>query len=270
MPTISAILLFHNERSGREAAACADALREQTIADQIEVIAVCNTTDEAPLSFFGRNRSDVTIVRAHGNLGYGRGNNLGVRVATGEYILIINPDNRLEKDALETMVSHLRSNPDIGIIGPQLKFPDGTIRDSYRTFPDIPDIIIKRTPLKYIFRKRMQSYLQWDKNPDEVRDVDWLCGACLLMKRSLYKELGGFDERFFLFFEDCDLCRRVWEKGLRVVYFPHAKAHDNEQRLSAGGILSLFTKKTVHAHVASAIKYFTKWHGHTLPRTASR
>lgn len=231
------------------------------------MIAVCNTTDEAPLSFFGRNRADVKIVLAHGNLGYGKGNNLGVSVASGDFILIINPDNRLENDALENMMKYLEANPSIGVLGPQLVFPDGSIRDSYRTFPDIFDIIIKRTPLKYIFKKRIQKYLQWNENPHAVRDVDWLCGACLLMRQSLYQELGGFDERFFLFFEDCDLCRRVWDKGLRVVYFPRAKAHDNEQRLSAGGVLSILTKKTMRAHVASAIKYFWKWRGHTLPHT---
>jgi len=128
------------------------------------------------------------------------------------------------------------------------------------------DVIIKRTPLRHIFSKRMKTYLQSDQNPDTIRDVDWMCGACLLLPHALYKELGGFDERFFLFFEDCDLCRRIWEKDLRVTYLPTAVAHDNEQRLSAGGILTFFTKKTVRVHTVSALKYFWKWRGKTLAR----
>ncbi len=253
-PLVSAIVLFHNPRSAEEAVNCIKALKNQTIADQIEIIAVNNGGDENLLS-----AADVKLIRSEKNLGYGAGNNFGAKHATGEFILIINPDNRLEPNAVEVMTKFLQANPDVGLVGPQLIFPNGTIRDSYRTFPEPLDIIIKRTPLRKIFKNRMIRYLQWDQDPNVTRDVDWLCGACLCMKRMLFEELGGFDERFFLFFEDCDLCRRVWEKNLRVTYLPEAKAHDNEQRLSAGGVFSFFTKKTVRIHVASAVKYFWKW-----------
>lgn len=268
MPLASAIVLFHNQRSALEAAACVHALKNQTIANDIEIIVVNNNADPAAVRSFVDSTKDrkLIFVDAGGNLGYGKGNNLGAKHATGDYILIINPDNRLEPSALETMVNYLQKHPAIGVVGPKLVFPDGTIRDSFRAFPSPIDVIIKRTPLRHIFPRRMKTYLQSDQNPDAIRDVDWMCGACLLFPRTLYEELRGFDERFFLFFEDCDLCRRIWEKGLRVTYLPTAIARDNEQRLSAGGVLTFFTKKTVRIHTASAIKYFWKWRGWTQSR----
>jgi N-acetylglucosaminyl-diphospho-decaprenol L-rhamnosyltransferase len=268
-PLVSTIVLFHNARSASEAISCVKALMEQTIAHRIEVILVDNGAPEDAVhslrSLLGRGHA-ISIVRAQGNIGYGKGNNLGAERARGEYILIINPDNRLETDALEKMVHFLQKNPHVGIVGPQLVFPDGSIRDSYRTFPTITDVLIKRTPLRFFFRERMKQYLQWDADPHETRAVDWMCGACLLMKRYIFEGLGGFDRRYFLFFEDIDLCRSTWERGLRVIYLPSAKAFDQEMRLSSGGIFSFFYKKTVRIHVVSAIKYFWKWRGKKLPR----
>jgi GT2 family glycosyltransferase len=275
-PLVSAIVLFHNESSAREAAECIDALQKQSIADQIEIIPVNNgASDEVnslllgpPKPHQGEGGSSSTsshpLILSH-NLGYGAGNNRGAAQAIGTYILIINPDNRLEHTALETMVRYLEEHPDTGLVSPKLVFPDGSLRDSFRSFPNPVDLIIKRTPLRYIFKKRMARYLQWNEDPHTIRDVDWMSGACLLLSKKLYDELGGFDERFFLFLEDCDLCRRIWEQGLRVVYLPTAMAHDQKQRLSGGGILSLITKRTVRIHVASALKYFWKWRGKALP-----
>ena len=262
MPLVSAIVLTYKKSSTPDTINCVEVLLKQTISQDIEIIVVDNHSADGsiealrPLLAPGR---PVQLIQTPKNLGYGKGNNFGAVRARGEFILIINPDNTLESDGLEKMITYLNENPDVGILGPKLIFPNGTIRDSFRTFPTPFDLIIKRTVLRLIFKKRMSRYLQWDKDPNEVRDVDWLVGACLFMRRDFYEELGGFDKRFFLFFEDADICRRCWKLGKRVVYFPDTTAHDSEQRLSAGGIFSLFTKKTTRIHVASAIKYFFKW-----------
>jgi GT2 family glycosyltransferase len=268
-PLVSIVTLFHKKSYAEEALRCVNSLRSQTIVDQIEIIAVNNASpdisDEELVQMFQPNEK-LKLVHAKGNLGYGRANNLGAREATGEFVMIINPDNRLDPNALELMVQYLNEHADTGLVGAKLVFPDGTVRDSYRTFPNPFDLIIKRTPLKYVFKKRLRAYLQWDQDPHQTRTVDWVSGACFLMKRSLFEELGGFDERYFLFLEDCDLCRRVWEKNLKIVYLAEAIAHDQKDRLSAGGVLSFFTKKTVRIHVASAIKYFWKWKGKQVPQ----
>ena len=260
VPTISAIVL--NYRTPEDTLRCVAALERQTIASDLEILIVDNHSGDRSVAAFRKLLGEgkrIQIVEMPRNLGYGRANNEGVARAKGEFVLIINPDTTLEPDALEQMVRFLREHPDVGIVGPQLIHPNGKIRDSFRTFPTPMDVFIKRTLLRLFFRKRMGTYLQWGKDPHAVRDVDWVVGACLCMRRDFFRELGGFDPRFFLFFEDTDLCRRCHRAGRRVVYFPRAKAHDSAHRLSSGGLLTVFLKRTVRIHLVSAFKYFWKW-----------
>ncbi|OGJ81602.1 hypothetical protein A3J91_03640 [Candidatus Peribacteria bacterium RIFOXYC2_FULL_58_10] len=261
-PLVSALIL--NYRTPADVAKCVRALKSQTIADRIEIVVIDNHSDDDSV---GRIRNQllgiggVRIVETPLNLGFGGGNNYGARYVGGEYLLIINPDTELEPGGIERMVAMLREDPTIGILAPKLQFPDGTIRDSYRTFPTFFDVIIKRTFFRYLFPRRLKHYLQHDTDPGLQRDIDWVVGACMFMRRGFYEQLRGFDERFFLFFEDTDLCRRCWDRGKRVVYCPEVHAADRKQRLSGGGFLPLFLTKTGRIHVISAVKYFWKWRG---------
>ncbi len=248
---------------------CVEALCAQTIADQMEIIVVDNHSCDDSIGFLrnrARGKANVRVIESARNGGYGQGNSLGVRHARGQYILIINPDNELEPAGLESMVRAMERDPAIGILAAQLVQEDGTVRDSYRTFPTLTDLFIKRTRLRHVFKTRMRRYLQHHEDRHAVRDVDWVAGACMLMRRSLFGELGGFDPRFFLFFEDTDLCRRCWAAGRRVVYYPQARATDRKHRLSEGGFLSFFLKPTMMIHLWSALKYFWKWRGAALDR----
>jgi len=260
-PLVSAIIL--NYCSGQQATQCADAILRQTIADQIEILIVDNHSQDDSIGIVRNRLTDerVRIIEVATNRGYGQGNNYGAGYATGKYILIINPDNALEPDGLEKMVKAMEEDPSIGIIAPQLTYDDGTIRNSALPFPTFFDVFIKRTFLKYLFPKRLKKYLQQDVNPNEVRETDWVHGACLMLKRSFFEDLKGFDPRFFLFFEDADLCRRCWKSGKKVIFYPKVHALDQKHRLSGEGFLSLLLKKTGRVHIASAIKYFWKWRG---------
>lgn len=261
-PLVTAVVL--NYRSWRDVLRCVRALKRQTIADRVEILVMDNRSGNESIGSL-RNRlgaeRGVRILESPVNRGYGQGNEVAIRQARGEYLLIINPDNELLPDALEKMVDAMALDPSIGILAPKLIHEDGTVRDSHRAFPGLLDVIAKRTVLRAVFPARVRKYLQADADPDGVRDVDWVVGACLLLRRSFYTELGGFDPRFFLFFEDIDLCRRCWLAGKRVVYFPRAVAADRKRRLSEGGVFRLLAKKTGRIHVASALKYFWKWRG---------
>ena len=241
----------------------------QTIADSIEIFVVDNHSCDDSIGVI-RNRlaqfPSVHILESPRNAGYARGNMLALRHARGMYLLIINPDNTLEPAGLERMVTAMEQDFTIGILAPRLLHEDGTVRDSYRTFPSVTDLLIKRTILRHVFPGRMRRYLQWDLDPGMVRDVDWVVGACLLIRRTFLEEIGSFDPRFFLFFEDIDLCRRVLEAGKRVVYFPQVTATDRKHRLSEGGLFSLLFHRTGRTHIRSAVSYFWKWRGHPLPR----
>ncbi|MFH0769849.1 MAG: glycosyltransferase family 2 protein [Candidatus Peregrinibacteria bacterium] len=270
-PLVSA--LVHSTRTPKDAVACVRSLLKQTIADRLEIILIDNHSEDDSIGIFRNTFGGhplVRIVETKGNLGFGRGNNLGARYATGEYLLIINPDTTLRADALERMLEILRHDPLIGILAPRLEFDDGTVRDSYRTFPTILDIVIKRSGVfQRLFHRRLERYLQRNVRTIDMRDTDWVAGGCIFLHMDLYRKLGGFDERFFLFFEDTDLCRRCWEAGQRVVYCPSIRAADSKQRLSGGGFFSIFFRMTGRAHLVSAVKYFWKWRGKPLPRVPS-
>jgi len=267
-PLVSAVVL--NYRTPQEAVRCTEALlRGEGLGGVLEVFVIDNHSCDDSIGVL-RNRlgkfSNIRILESPRNAGYARGNALALTRAGGKYLFIINPDNTLEPAGLARMVAVMEADPTIGILAPRLLHEDGTVRDSYRTFPSVTDLFIKRTVLRRAFPGRMRRYLQWDQDPQMVRDVDWAVGACLLIRRSLLEEIGAFDPRFFLFFEDIDLCRRSWAADRRVVYFPQATATDRKRRLSEGGLLSLLCHRTGRAHLASAAKYFWKWRGHPLPR----
>lgn len=206
------------------------------------------------------------------NLGYGQGNHQGILASQGEYVLILNPDIELYKGNIDLMVQYLENQKNVGVLAPQLIYEDGTTQDVYRRFPNFLDFIIKRTLLHKlpVFKYRLFKYLMHDKNPELIEDVDWVVGACLLIRRKMYDEVGGFDPRYFLFLEDTDLCRLMWEKGYRVVYFPRAKATHYHERLSEGGIIDIFRKKTVRIHIKSALKYFWKYMFRKVPHITPR
>ncbi len=233
------------------------------------MLVVDNHSDDDSIGYL-RNRARgverVRIIESPRNSGYGQGNALGAQHATGEFLLIINPDNVLEPDGLRRMVDAMQADPDIGILAPRLVHEDGTVRESARAFPAMLDVVAKRSFLRQVFPHRIRRYLLLDEDPSAVRDTDWVVGACLLLRTAFFRELGGFDPGFFLFFEDTDICRRCWKAGKRVTYLPSVTALDRKARLSDGGILTLLTKKTARVHLGSALRYFWKWRREGLRR----
>ncbi len=265
-PLVSAIVL--NYRSPQDTVRCVHALRNQSIADRLEIIIVDNHSQDESIGVirntFGKE-TGVRMVESSRNAGFSAGNNTGAQYATGKYLLIINPDNALEPEGLERMTRVLEDDASIGIVAPLLMHQDGSIRDSVRQFPTPWDVLVKRTLLRSVFPGRIDRYLRRRQDRTSPEDVAWAVGACLLIRADLMRALGAFDERYFLFFEDTDFCRRTWESGHRVVFLPSARATDRKARLSEGGLLSLLTKWTVREHVRSAVKYFWKWRGKTVP-----
>ncbi len=257
---MTAIVL--NFRGGLDAVNCVFVLKKQTIAERIEILVVDNHSEDDSISIL-RNRlrdiPNVRILETARNNGFGAGYGIGITQAKGRYILINNPVKKLAPNGLERMIEALEKDATIGIVAPKLVHDDGSVRLSARAFPSPLDVIIKRTFLRKWFPQRMDHYLQLNQSPDERRDVDRVIGGCFLIRAELLRSLGGFDPRFFLFFEDIDLCRRCWKAGKRVVYLPEAVAKDRKQRLSDGGILTLLTTTVGRAHIASAVKYFWKW-----------
>ncbi|MDX9892950.1 MAG: glycosyltransferase family 2 protein [Patescibacteria group bacterium] len=212
----------------------------------------------------------IKAIQSGINGGFAAGNNLGIAQAAGEYIMILNPDIAILPESLERMVEFMDAHKDVGMIGPRLINPDGTVQYSCRRFPNFITPLLRRTFFGKLptGKKSVEWYLMKDFDHLSNRQVDWLFGACLLVRKTLINSIGKFDERFFMYFEDLDLCRRIWQVGSKVVYFSEVELVHYHQRLSAerSGVLGIFTKGG-RVHLISGVKYFLKYFGIKLPPT---
>ena len=259
-PTVSVLVL--NYRNAKATVALVQNLLQQTMIDAMEILVIDNHSEDDSIGIL-RNRlggiAQVRIIEAPQNAGFGSGYNFGAKYANGEYLLINNPDKILPRDGVEKLVQKLMSNADIGILAPKLVHPDGSRRLSMRAFPRVIDILSRRSFLRILCPGCLRRYLMLDSDPNQEVEVDWVVGGCFMISAALFQQIHGFDERFFLFFEDTDLCKRVHRAGKSVVYFPQVQASDKRNRLSGESFFDLLFKKTGRIHVASAIKYFWKW-----------
>jgi GT2 family glycosyltransferase len=167
----------------------------------------------------------VRVIANTENVGYARAVNQGTRATTGEFVLVMNPDCEVRPGAIEALIRWLREHPRTAVAGPKLLNPDGSLEFSARSFPG---------PLTFLFNRYSlltklfpgnpwsRAYLLSDWDHASVRDVDWLSGACLAVRRSAIDAVGGMDERFFMFNEDVDWCRRMKAAGWAVTYVPDA------------------------------------------------
>ena len=144
--------------------------------------------------------------------------------ARGNLIMFLNPDTTVLGGAIETLAAYIEREPAVALVAPRLLYPDATWQSSARRFPDPISTIVRRTPLRWLYRESMceARHLMKDADFSRIRDVDWALAAAIVMRRSTFSELGGFDERFRLYCEDIDLCWRAWVSGRRVVWTPHA------------------------------------------------
>ena len=255
-------VLILNYRNPQAAVSCVQQFLKQTIADQIEIIVIDNHSLDDSVgvlrNYFGEN-AQVRIVETPKNQGFGYGYNFGARYARGEFLVVNNPDKILPEDGVDKLIKKLQSDDSIGIVAPRLLHPDGSVRQSLRRFPRIIDILSRRSILGRLFPRVLRRYLMLDRDPEIEQNVDWVPGGSFAIARSLFTEIGGFDERFFLFFEDTDLCRRVHLAGKSVLYYPQVTGRDKRRRLSGDSFIDLLFKKTGRIHVLSAWKYFWKW-----------
>ena len=203
------------------------------------------------------------------NVGYAKLVNAGIKKAKGRFILILNADILPKKDSVGILLDFLQKNSEVGIVGPQLLNFDGTPQFSTFRYYTPWTIICRRTFLgktkwgkKEVNRFLLKSKIQHPiSNIQNGIEVDWLMGSALMVKMEAIKKVGLLDERFFMYFEDVDWCRRFWEASFSVVYFPKVHIYHYHKRASkkAGGILDLFLSKYAQIHILSALKYFAKY-----------
>jgi hypothetical protein len=211
----------------------------------------------------------VKTVVAPANRGFGAGNNLAIRQASGKYILLFNPDLVVLPGETEKLVAWMEAHPEVGICGPRLLNPDRTVQASRFSFHGLWTPVFRRTVLGRTSwgRRQLARYFMQETPTDQPQEVDWILGAAMLIRRELLDKIGLFDERFFMYFEEEDLCRRAWLGGFKVVYAPvadflHFYGRGSQTRYA----LEFFTNRLARIHVLSGLKYLWKYWGQPYPR----
>lgn len=233
-------VLTVNYLSGDELAGLLASIEQHRGTEDIEII-ICNNSPAEHLAHHVSNHLTVNIIDAD-NPGFGAGINRAFQAAQGEYILIANPDVRVVANTLSRAIESLRDDPAVGIVLPQIHYPDGELQPSVRRFYTLPVVLFARSPFRGIRRTPgfFREYLYEDLNRQARADVDWGIGAAMFLRRADWSAAGPFDERFFMYFEDVDLCYRTWQQGRRVTYCPdvqciHAHQRASRKALSAAG-----------------------------------
>jgi len=237
--------------------ACLDSLAADAAAGAMEVIVVDNASGDGTPALVVREYPWVRLIASRENLGYSKGVNLGIRSATGRFLFILNPDTVVRRGAVQKLVDFMERTPDAGIVGPKLVFHDGSVQLSCRRFYTFTVLVMRRTPLGKIFRNAgaVRDHLMLDFDHESTRQVDWLIGAAMLVRRQAVESVGLMDERFFLYFEDVDWCYRMAHKGLKVYYVADSVVEHGYQRESAQAVIN----RSFVAHLVSLFRYYEKW-----------
>ncbi len=254
-------VIIVNFKSLEKTLKCLDSLKNADWGGFLhETIVVDNASGNGDAKAIASAFPEVRIIVSEKNLGMGGGNNLGVRSASGRYLLILNPDTLIKSDAIPKMVAYLDAHQDVGLVGPKLLNSDGTLQYSCLRFPKFHTPILRRTFFGGLAGEHLNEFLMKDYDHKEVREVDWVMGSCLMIKREIADKDGFlFDEKYFMYFEDTDLCRRIKKKhGMKVIYLPEAAVVHDHARQSADKpwYIAPLTDKLTREHLKSWFKYF--------------
>lgn len=238
----------------------------------VKIIVVDNSVDPKNAQILHQldSEKNVRVVINAENLGYTRANNLGARELEGEYVFIVNPDIVWrEKDTLQKIINYLDKNPEVGVLGPAQKNDGDNSRPLVvRAFPKLFLQLARRTWLRHL--PVISGWVARDERQDLdvnlTQEVDWLQSSFCVVRRDLWESLGGFDEDYFLFMADCELCWRIWKNGKKVVYFAETTVYADGVRCSEGGFLDFFTNRTMRWHLRDSLKYSWKHLGENNPR----
>ncbi|MFA6383053.1 MAG: glycosyltransferase family 2 protein [Parcubacteria group bacterium] len=248
---------------------CIDSIKKNYASDDCEIIVADSATEEKTEIMMREDYPGIKFIASRKNIGFSGTVNNGFAVARGRYLLILNGDIIVKKDAIKKLLDYISNHPDVGIVSPQLLNFNETFQPSTFRFYTPLTIVFRRTFLgKFSFaKKHLDRFLMKDFDHKSIRNVDWVMGSSLMTSRQAVEKVGVMDHQFKLYFEDTDWCRRFWEKGYRVVYFPEAQMYHYHGRGSASGSVfrALISNKLTWMHIASAIKYFIKYAGKPLP-----
>jgi N-acetylglucosaminyl-diphospho-decaprenol L-rhamnosyltransferase len=226
--------------------------------DDVEVVVVDNASRDGSVEMVRREFPDVRLIANADNVGFGAANNQALAESEGRYVLFLNPDTEIRPGAIRRLLAFIDQRPQVACVGPKLLNPDGSTQPSRRSFPSVATAFVESTVLQRRLGglKAVSRFYRGGQPEDEPQRVDWLVGACLLMRRAALDEVGPFDERFFMYSEEMDLCYRLRRAGWEVWYVPEAQVVHHEAASSSQDVF----RRNVNFH-ESRYRFFRKHHG---------
>ena len=225
---------------------------------RVEIIFVDNASKDNSVEVIKTKFPECRLLVNEQNVGFGRANNQALLLATGRYILLLNTDAFVASDTLSKTAAYMDANPRCGILGVRLEGRDGVLQPCCRYFPTPWNTFLRRTGLSRRFAgTRMVDDLAWPH--DSVRACDWVVGCYYLLRRELVEEVGLFDPRFFLYFEEVDHCFAARKHGWDVVFFPHTTViHLGGESAKSVGAVTKSGQQLERLQVESELLYFRK------------
>jgi N-acetylglucosaminyl-diphospho-decaprenol L-rhamnosyltransferase len=240
---------------------CLQALATERPLLELDVTVVDNASGDETLQLLEAEFPWVHVIANPDNVGFGRAHNQVLRQARGRYWLVLNSDTAPQPGALRAVVEFLDANPDVAVAGPRLRYPSGEVQPSRRRFPTAATLFMESTQLQRFWPDNavLRRFYVKDMPESAIQDVDWLVGASLFIRAAAAAEVGLLDERFFMYSEELDWCRRFRARGWRVVYVPSAEVMHLEGGSSRADLVARDQR-----FQASKLAYTAKWHGPLL------
>ncbi len=238
---------------------CLASLWRETKGVSFEALVVDNDSRDGSVEMIAREFPEATLLANNRNVGFAAGNNPAIARARGEFVLLLNPDTELTEDTLAKLVAFMRQNPHVALLGPRLVGGDGKLQPSVRRFPTFASQALIMLKLHHAFPRlgALRQYFAADFDYAKAASVDQVMGAAFLIRRTLLEEIGLLDERFFIWFEEVDFCKRAKDAGFQVWYSPAATVlHHGGESFSQE-----FGPKKQGYFNDSLRKYFLKHHG---------
>lgn len=251
--TLTVSLISHNGQ--KDLARLLPSLTQALAGIPSETLLVDNCSTDETLPFIQEGYPSIQVTRNKKREGYGANHNKNLKRARGRYFCLMNADMTVAPDIFRSLISFMENHLDVGIVAPSVKNEDGTPQYLNKRYPSVADLFVRRfvpDAFQYLFEKRLARYEMRDIGYDAVIDVPFLSGAFMFTRTACLRAVNGFDERFFLYFEDVDLCRRM-QKTHRTVYYPYTQVVHRWERAAHKDL------KWASVFMASAAKYFNKW-----------
>lgn len=242
-PLLSVIIVSYNTRE--MTLQCLGTLAEALDGIASEVFVVDNGSNDGSVEAIRSAHSSVHVLQNSVNLGFGAANNEGLQAAAGRFILLLNSDAFPEPNAIREMLSFLQEHADAGVAGPRILNQDGSLQISCYKFP---------SPV-HAWKENLwlsRGYNDWAH--DEVREVEFVIGACMLVRREAFLDVGGFDEKYFMYSEEADWERRMRDRGWKVMFVPSARV------THLGGASGASEKASVTRHFFTSLDYYSRKH----------